>query len=371
MPDPDSWPMAAIKLDNVTKVFANGHVAVRGLSLEIADGTLVALVGPSGCGKTTILRMVAGLETPTHGRIYIGDQDVTHRPPRERDVAMVFQNYALYPDKTVRANLEFGLRLQGALPERIANRVTEAARMLAIEPLLDRRPTELSGGQRQRVALGRALVRQPRAFLLDEPLSNLDAQLRMQTRLELARLRRRLAATMLYVTHDQEEALALGDQVAVLREGVLQQTAAPAEIYRRPANAFVGGFIGEPAMSFFRCLLRRADGTATMEAPFFTLSLSGNAPPSTHDGKVLLGVRPQDIHRVNPTEADTTARVEMIQPLGGEMLVHLHLTAAAEEMRITLRLPAEKRVEQDERLGLRFVRDQLHLFDATTGKRLN
>src|SRR5437660_7907268 len=243
--------MASLRLEKIDKVYPNGQEAVRGIDLEVADSELVVLVGPSGCGKTTILRIIAGLETPTRGRVFLDDKDVTDWPPQKRDLAMVFQSYALYPHKTVRDNLGFGLRLRHSPRQLIAERVESVARSLHLEGLLDRRPGELSGGERQRVALGRAIARRPRAFLLDEPLSNLDAQLRLQTRAELAQLHRQLGATMLYVTHDQEEAMALGDRVAVLRQGVIQQVASPLDLERRPANVFVAGFIGSPAMNFF------------------------------------------------------------------------------------------------------------------------
>jgi multiple sugar transport system ATP-binding protein len=236
--------LASIRFDHIEKTFPGGHVAVRDFSLEVGDGELVALVGPSGSGKTTLLRLVAGLEAPTRGRMFIDGKDVTAWPPHRRDVAMVFQSYALYPHLTVVQNLGFALKMRGESRAVIAERVEKAAAMLRLEPMLARRPAQLSGGERQRVALGRAIVRQPRAFLLDEPLSNLDAQLRVQTRAELARLHRQLGATMLYVTHDQEEAMLLGQRVAVLHEGQLQQVAPPLELYVRPANAFVAGFIG-------------------------------------------------------------------------------------------------------------------------------
>ena len=242
--------MASVRLEGVAKTYPNGHVAAQGLDLEIADGEFMVLVGPSGCGKSTALRMIAGLETPTAGRILIGDQDVTALPPQERDIAMVFQTYALYPHMTVRENLAFGLRMRGAAPDVIDQRVEEAARALGLEPVLARKPAQLSGGQRQRVALGRAIVREPKVFLFDEPLSNLDAKLRVETRAELARLHRRLGATVVYVTHDQEEAMTLGWRVAVMRDGFLQQVAPPMELYRQPANRFVAGFVGSPGMNF-------------------------------------------------------------------------------------------------------------------------
>src|SRR5215212_9035928 len=247
--------MASIALNDVTRRFASGVAAVRDLQLEIADGELLVLVGPSGSGKSTVLRLIAGLETPTSGRILIDGLDVTDVPPQRRDLAMVFQSYALYPHKTVRENLAFGLHMRRMDAAQIAQRVHDVATALEIEALLDRRPAALSGGQRQRVALGRAIVRSPKAFLLDEPLSNLDPLLRIETRAELALLHRRLAATMVYVTHDQEEAMTLGARIAVMRDGVLEQVAAPMDLYDRPANTFVAGFIGSPAMNIWRCTI--------------------------------------------------------------------------------------------------------------------
>src|SRR5262245_16651435 len=298
--------MAAIWLEQVEKVYPNGHVATRGLDLDIADGEFLVLVGPSGCGKSTALRLVAGLETPTRGRLVIGDRDVTALPPQERDLAMVFQSYALYPHKTVRENLAFGLRMRRADPALIARRVEEVARVLGLEAFLDRKPAQLSGGQRQRVALGRAIVREPQAFLLDEPLSNLDARLRVQTRAELARIHRQLGATMLYVTHDQEEAMTLGDRVAVLRDGILQQVAPPMAVYREPANVFVAAFIGSPAINLFPCSLRQDHGSACLKGPQFVLALGRSIATDSESSQVLLGVRPHDI-RVASSDADADA----------------------------------------------------------------
>jgi ABC-type sugar transport systems, ATPase components len=248
--------MASVRLAGVEKVYPNGHVAARGLDIEIADGEFMVLVGPSGCGKSTALRMIAGLETPTAGTVMIGDGDVTALPPQERDIAMVFQSYALYPHMTVRQNLAFGLRMRGATRAAIAERVQGVAQALGLGAVLERKPSQLSGGQRQRVALGRAMVRDPKVFLFDEPLSNLDAKLRVETRAELARLHRRLKATIVYVTHDQEEALTLGGRVTVMRDGLVEQVGPPMEVYRRPASIFVGGFVGSPAMNFIAGELR-------------------------------------------------------------------------------------------------------------------
>src|SRR5919109_46291 len=242
--------MASVLLDKVWKTYPNGHLAARGVELAIEDGEFMVLVGPSGCGKSTALRMIAGLETPTQGRVLIGDRDVTEVPPQERDIAMVFQSYALYPHMTVRDNLGFGLRMRGTSPAGIAERVEVAARALGLEKVLDRKPGQLSGGQRQRVALGRAIVREPQVFLFDEPLSNLDAKLRNQMRIEIKRLQKELKVTMIYVTHDQVEAMTLGDRIVVMNRGHVMQVDTPTNLYEWPQNRFVAGFIGNPAMNF-------------------------------------------------------------------------------------------------------------------------
>lgn len=357
--------MASIRLENLEKTYPNGHVATRGLDLQIGDGEFVVLVGPSGCGKSTTLRMVAGLETPTGGRIYIGDQDVTELSPQDRDIAMVFQSYALYPHKTVRDNLAFGLRMRRVPKETIAGQVQRAAATLGLEELLDRKPAQLSGGQRQRVALGRAIVREPKAFLLDEPLSNLDAKLRVQTRAELARMHKKLGATMLYVTHDQEEAMTLGDRIAVLNEGSLQQVGTPAEVYRRPANSFVAGFIGSPAMNFFRGRVEKVDGRHRFVRAEFAVDIESEPEAS---GDVLLGVRPQDIQVLDSNDVDTRATVDVVELLGSELLLHLRLGGSDETVRALV--PESLGVKEDERIGLRFRRDRLHVFDAGSGDRV-
>jgi multiple sugar transport system ATP-binding protein len=332
--------MASVTLDGIRKTYPNGHVAARDLHLQIDDGEFMVLVGPSGCGKSTALRIIAGLETPTAGRVLIGERDVTGLPPQERDIAMVFQNYALYPHMTVRQNLGFGLRMRGAEPATIDQRVVRVAESLVLDQVLDRKPAQLSGGQRQRVALGRAMVREPQAFLFDEPLSNLDAKLRVETRAELARLHRRLKATIVYVTHDQEEALTLGSRVAVLHEGIVEQVASPMELYRRPATRFVGGFVGSPAMNFL-------PGTAA----------------GRNDG-MTLGVRPHDIALVPPGQGDLDARVDVVEPRGSELLVYLRLSGGSnDELRVVA--PPEPMVPADAIVGVRFDRERLHWFDAS------
>ena len=355
--------MARIRLEAVRKVFPNGHVAAHSVDLDIGEGELMVLVGPSGCGKSTLLRMIAGLETPTSGRIFIGDRDVTAVPPQERDIAMVFQTYALYPHKTVRENLEFSLRMRGLKGAAISERVQRAAAVLGLEDLLGRKPRQLSGGQRQRVALGRAIVREPSAFLLDEPLSNLDAKLRVQTRAELARLHRRLRATMVYVTHDQEEAMTLGDRIAVLRDGVLQQAAPPLEVYRKPVNAFVAGFIGSPAMNFLRVRSTRTGSRSRLESAGVALDLDSAVPA---EGEFWLGIRPQDIEIVPEASGDANGRVDVIEPLGSQLVVHVDFPGVRDGAALLVVAPPDAPVTVDEQAGLRFRRDRLHLFDVAS-----
>jgi multiple sugar transport system ATP-binding protein len=362
--------MASVRLEDLHKTYANGHAAVRGVDLSIADGELLVLVGPSGCGKSTLLRLVAGLETPTSGRIRIGEEDVTDRPPQERDVAMVFQSYALYPHKTVRENLAFGLRMRRAPAAEIDRRVTAAAGALGLEGLLDRRPAHLSGGQRQRVALGRAIVRDPRAFLLDEPLSNLDAQLRAEMRAELIRLRRRLGTTMLYVTHDQEEAMTLGDRIAVLHDGRVEQAAEPMEVYRYPATVFVARFVGSPAMNLFRARLS-CDGHRTLVAcGRFQLEAPSVFDAGEEGRDVILGVRPTDVEVVSAGEADVVAQIDIVEVLGSVCLVHGLLGAEPQGEEVSWVTTPERAAEAGARIGLRFAPRSLHLFEAATGKRL-
>jgi multiple sugar transport system ATP-binding protein len=342
--------MASVRLEGVGKTYPNGHVAARGLDLDIRDGEFMVLVGPSGCGKSTALRMIAGLETPTEGRILIGETDVTARPPQERDIAMVFQTYALYPHMTVRQNLAFGLRMRGAGRDVIDRRVEEAARALALEPVLGRKPAQLSGGQRQRVALGRAIVREPKVFLFDEPLSNLDAKLRVETRAELARLHRRLAATVVYVTHDQEEAMTLGSRVAVMRDGFLQQVAPPMELYRRPANRFVAGFVGSPGMNF----------------------LPGDVLPSGGRGAgTTLGIRPHDLAIVPRGSGDLDAWVDVVEPRGSELLVYLRIGASGDGAELRVVAPPEPAIEAEQVVGIRFDKERLHWFEEENGRRVS
>jgi len=360
--------MASVQLVGVEKVYPNGHVAARGLDMEIADGEFMVLVGPSGCGKSTALRMIAGLETPTAGRVLIGERDVTALPPQERDIAMVFQSYALYPHMTVRENLSFGLRMRGAARPAIAERVEGAARALGLDTVLERKPSQLSGGQRQRVALGRAMVRDPKVFLFDEPLSNLDAKLRVETRAELARLHRRLKATIVYVTHDQEEALTLGGRVAVMRDGIVEQVAPPMEVYRRPASLFVAGFVGSPAMNLLAGDVR-ADG-AWAGPGGLVLPLGPGPRGSGAPAGVTLGVRPHDLAIVAAGAGDADARVDVVEPRGSELLVHLRLGAGGEGGELRVVAPPDLPVAVDAAVGVQLDRDRLHWFDAATRKRL-
>ena len=356
--------MARITLSHVDKRYPNGFTASRDLSLEIADGEFLVLVGPSGSGKSTVLRMIAGLEKPTGGTIAIGERDVTRLPPQERDIAMVFQSYALYPHMSVRENMAFGLRLRKQSDEMVTRRIREVADALGLASMLDRKPAQLSGGQRQRVALGRAIVREPQAFLFDEPLSNLDAQLRVETRAELARLHRRLGATMVYVTHDQVEAMTLGTRVAVLKDGVLQQVAPPMELYRRPRNQFVASFIGSPSMNFIRGAIEREDGRARFNAPGFTLPLSDGS--SLRPGPVVLGVRPHDLS-LGATSEGPRGVVTLVEPLGSEQLVYVSVPGGAD---LVAAIGAEQAPRVDDAVALRVALDAVHLFDPESGGRI-
>jgi multiple sugar transport system ATP-binding protein len=363
--------MASIRLENIDKTFPNGQRAVSTLDLEVKDGELAVLLGPSGCGKTTILRMIAGLETPTEGRIFLDNQDVTKLSPEKRDLAMVFQSHTLYPHKTVRDNLGFSLRLRHASRDTIAERVRQVAQALELETILERKPGQLSGGERQRVALGRALVRQPQAFLFDEPLSNLDAQLRVQMRGELLRLHRKLGATMLYVTHDQEEAMVLGDRVAVLRHGKLQQMGPPLDIYRRPVNLFVAGFIGSPPMNFFQARLCRSAGEARIESPWLSGRIDCDGELSGNSQEVAVGIRPHEIRLMESGDGDAKAVINGITPLGSEVVIRASLVGPDDGPSINIVLPADCKLKNNQQVGLCFPRERLHLFDPVSECRLN
>jgi multiple sugar transport system ATP-binding protein len=370
--------MARVAFQGATKVYPGPVVALDHLTLDVADGEFLILVGPSGCGKSTALRMVAGLERISDGTISIGDRVVNDIPPKDRDIAMVFQNYALYPHMTVEKNLGFGLRRRHTPREDVRQRVDEMSEMLGLQDLLRRRPGQLSGGQRQRVAMGRALVREPEVFLLDEPLSNLDAKLRVQMRSELKRLHDRIGVTTIYVTHDQVEAITLGERIAVLSEGVLQQVGPPQDVYDHPANVFVAGFIGSPPMNLLK---GNAVGgrIAVGEVEFVDRQVP--------DGEVLVGIRPEGLHPVSEGFDGPVfeVSVEIVEPLGDEVLVHGSIEArAAEGLReaeeaalladgkrdratITLRLPPEERPKPGSRLRVGIAQHRVRLFDAANG----
>ncbi|HEX7815584.1 sn-glycerol-3-phosphate ABC transporter ATP-binding protein UgpC [Dyella sp.] len=360
--------MATVRLDKLRKVYPNGHVGVADASFEIADGELLVLVGPSGCGKTTLLRMIAGLESISGGTLSMGDRVVNDVAPKDRDIAMVFQNYALYPHMTVAENLGFGLKLRKQDPAEIDRRVREAARTLELEHRLDSRPGALSGGQRQRVALGRALVRNPQVFLLDEPLSNLDAKLRLTMRVEIARLHRQLKATMIYVTHDQIEAMTLGQRIVVLNGGVIQQIDTPMNLYDKPANLFVAGFLGSPAMNFFRGTLQRDEGW-TLSTPQGGLPLPVLPPAleSWQGREIVLGVRPEDLQLQPQAErAQLSAQLEVIEPVGSEAFLNLRRG----DQSLVSRLTTREMPEHGSTLHFQFVPERMHFFDASQGERI-
>ena len=364
--------MAQVTLEGVRKVYegAQGHVAVHGVDLDVADGEFVVLVGPSGCGKSTTLRMIAGLESITAGKLSIGGRVVNDVPPKDRDIAMVFQNYALYPHMSVRDNMAFGLKLRGFAKTEIDQRVREAADVLGLTTELDRLPKQLSGGQRQRVAVGRAIVRKPAVFLFDEPLSNLDAKLRVQMRREILALHRRLGATTIYVTHDQVEAMTMGDRIVVMSAGHVMQVDTPGALYERPANRFVAGFIGSPAMLFLEgTLTTNGSPRFVAEGGAPSIALPGAVASGTRgSGNVVLGIRPEHLHLASegPTSADQSAldaTVDLVEPLGGEALVHVR--AGGHEL--TARTRSRDLPEVGDRIQLVADGRRVHLFDAASG----
>jgi multiple sugar transport system ATP-binding protein len=393
--------MAEITLEKLTKVYGDGTRAVSELDLEIEDGEFVVLVGPSGCGKTSALRMVAGLEPITKGRVLIGGEVVNRLPPKDRDIAMIFQNYALYPHMSAFDNMAFGLKLRGVKKERRGDRVKGAARTLGLAEVLPKKPRTLSGGQRQRVAMGRAIVREPKAFLMDEPLSNLDAKLRVEMRAEIARLQRELSVTTIYVTHDQVEAMTLGDRVAIMRDGLLQQVAKPQELYDRPRNLFVAEFIGSPAMNLIGADLAHSNGglVATFGASSLQVGervLADRPALRRFEGKrLILGVRPEDIEDAHlaggaPDGQRISAVVDIREDMGSEVFVHFGIGGQAvlgEDVKAAVgeeaaevaqtaqqkgsvwvaRLDRDTKAEEQERIELFVDTGRLHFFDPETG----
>lgn len=360
--------MAGLEFVGVRKTYPNGVRAIHGIDTTVSDGEFVVIVGPSGCGKSTLLRMVAGLETVTEGEIRIGARRVNELEPADRNIAMVFQNYALYPHMSVFDNMAYGLRNRRTPKDEIARRVAEAAGTLQLEGLLDRRPAQLSGGQRQRVAMGRAIVREPEAFLFDEPLSNLDAKLRVQMRLEIKRLQRALGTTSLYVTHDQVEAMTLADRLIVMNAGVAEQIGTPLEIYDAPASLFVAGFIGSPAMNFLPGTVAGDGRSVSLDGSGRTLAVA--PPTSVGRGGVTLGVRPEHLEPVSREEAVLEIAVELVEALGADSLVHGQLAGDDSGAPVTVRVDGARQVEIGESLSLAVAAKHVHFFDPEDGKRL-
>jgi multiple sugar transport system ATP-binding protein len=369
--------MADLQLKGVSKIYSGHICALAPTSVDVKDGEFVILVGPSGCGKSTLLRMIAGLETVSQGEIYIGGRLINNVPAKDRDIAMVFQNYALYPHMTVYENMAFGLKMRKLPKSEIDNRVRKAVEILGLGKFLDRRPKALSGGQRQRVAVGRAIVRQPKLFLFDEPLSNLDAKLRVSMRAELIKLHKRLDATMIYVTHDQVEAMSMGDRLIVLKDGIVQQIGAPLEIYDRPANQFVAGFIGSPPMNFLNCALIEREGHLFLTADGIILKLppEKKAALSTIESNgsrpVVLGIRPEDFSERRSYDGAVDcnvmrARVNFLEPLGSELLATCSLGANE----IIVRLSPRSGVTTDEMIELVVNMERARVFDPATEKAL-
>ncbi len=360
--------MAEIRLENICKHF-NEVVAVDDFNLSIKDKEFVVLVGPSGCGKTTTLRMIAGLEGITSGNIYIEERLINKLPAKERNIAMVFQNYALYPHMSVRENMSFSLEMHKRPKEEIKKRVQEAAEILGIEGLLDRRPKQLSGGQRQRVAVGRAIVRKPGVFLFDEPLSNLDAKLRVQTRVELKKLHERLATTAVYVTHDQVEAMTMGDRIVVMKDGLIQQVGGPLELYNTPANRFVAGFLGSPAMNFFEADLTVSGDSLVLQAGSFDIALppeKSNLIMGYNERKAIVGIRPEDLVMIEDHVPGKTIQftVDVVEPIGSETYV----VGNAGEISLTAGVGPKTSIEAHQSISLEPIIENLHLFDIKNEK---
>jgi multiple sugar transport system ATP-binding protein len=359
--------MASVTFDKATRLYPGStRPAVDSLDLSVADGEFLVLVGPSGCGKSTSLRMLAGLEEVNDGNILIGDRNVTDVPPKDRDIAMVFQNYALYPHMTVAENMGFALKIAGVNKDERATRVLEAAKLLDLEPYLGRKPKALSGGQRQRVAMGRAIVRQPQVFLMDEPLSNLDAKLRVQTRTQIASLQRRLGVTTVYVTHDQTEALTMGDRIAVLKDGVLQQVGTPRDLYANPKNVFVAGFIGSPAMNLFTADL--VEGGLKFGTAIAALDRSSMA--ATNNTKVTIGVRPEDV-KVSPTGEGLKVNVDVVEELGADGYLYGHTEIDGSRVDVVARVDGRAHPNAGDTVFITPEPAHIHAFDIESGERLS
>jgi multiple sugar transport system ATP-binding protein len=365
LPVKEKTTMASVSFRNATRLYPGGTTpAVDKLNLEIADGEFLVLVGPSGCGKSTSLRMLAGLEEVNEGGIFIGEREVTDVPPKDRDIAMVFQNYALYPHMTVAENMGFALKIAGVSKEERAERVLEAAKLLDLEPYLNRKPKALSGGQRQRVAMGRAIVRKPQVFLMDEPLSNLDAKLRVQTRTQIASLQRRLGVTTVYVTHDQVEAMTMGDRVAVLKDGLLQQVDSPRNLYDTPQNVFVAGFIGSPAMNLVQ--LSIVDGGVQFGDAVLPISREILAKAS--GSKITVGIRPE---KLSVAEHGLVVDVDVVEELGSDGYLYGRAQLDGTEQNVVVRVDAINHPKAGDKIHLISEPDAVHLFDVESGARLN
>jgi multiple sugar transport system ATP-binding protein len=345
--------MGSIRLENVEKWFGDVQV-IKGIDLEIANGEMVIFVGPSGCGKSTLLRMIAGLEDTSRGRIFLDGDDVTDKRPSERELSMVFQSYALYPHMSVRENVGFGLKTAGASKAEIREKVAEAARILELDPYMDRRPKDLSGGQRQRVAIGRAIVREPKGFLFDEPLSNLDAALRVQMRFEIAKLHETLSTTMIYVTHDQVEAMTLADKIVVLKDGLVMQVGTPRDLYERPENLFVAQFIGSPKMNVLACEVNGCEYTVSEQK-------GGRHDKGDISDAVSLGIRPEHIEIATQADANCTGTIEVVEYLGADTYLYIDCGEAGN---VSVRVNGSEQILKGDKIGLRFPQANLHFFDA-------
>ena len=360
--------MATVSIKNATKTYPGNVRALHGISIDIKDGELIVIVGPSGCGKSTMLRMVAGLETVTSGDIHINDEWVNKKEPADRDIAMVFQNYALYPHMSVYQNMAYGLKNRKIPKDQIEQRVRETAKILELENLLVRKPKELSGGQRQRVAMGRAIVREPKVFLFDEPLSNLDAKLRVQMRLEIKRLQERLGVTTIYVTHDQVEAMTLGHRLLLMNEGRVEQIGTPLEVYEKPQTLFVAGFIGSPSMNLIPVRLDPS-GNQVILGESLPLPLNNFENIVNGDSSVTLGMRPEHLEGCETENSMMNLQVEMLEKLGADTVVYGKLEQT--DISLTVRLPGIHPVDTGDRLPVTITPEHLHIFDSDTGNRLN